>query len=113
MPQRLGCGCAAWAPCPCCCGAACCAGLAGVDAGGAVTLRCAPTERPPPRRFASASVATIAPATSAMQSPINHLPIVCTLLEVMLSKAHAAMDGHDSRGEIEYFDLRKPRLFHH
>src|SRR5260221_14530283 len=55
----------------CIIGAACGAALAG----GGVTLRCVPTERPPPRRLASASVATKLAPMIAMQIPSNHLAI--------------------------------------
>src|SRR2546425_583583 len=64
-------------------------------AGAGVTLRCAPTERPPPRRAASASVATSVAPVIAIQIPSNHLPIKET------SGVHAI--------KIECRDARPPR----
>src|SRR5882724_3621413 len=102
IPQRLPCcaGCACGADCW---GAACCAGLAGAG----VTLRCAPTERPPPSRLASASVATRLAPASTTHSPSNHLRIKAYLQLPMLSKADAAMHRRHACGKIEDFDLRE------
>src|SRR3954463_12744211 len=104
MPQRL--GCRACAPCGLCCGAACCcAGFAGVDAGGAVTLRCAPTERPPPRRAASASAATtIAPSINA-DSMNSHFFIADPPERPMLSNPDPSVDRHHAGGEVEHLDV--------
>src|SRR3954470_15623080 len=61
----------AWFCCGCCGAACCCAGLLG-----GVTLRCTPLERAPPRRAASASLATRAPPSSAAQRPSIHLVVI-------------------------------------
>src|SRR5437016_11791826 len=108
MPQRLPC-CAGCAGCAGLGAACCCAGFAGAG----VTLRCAPTERPPPRRAASASVATSVALVIAMQIPSNHLPIMETSNSTMLSKSNTAMHGDHAGGEVEYFDLREARLLEH
>src|SRR6185503_11764494 len=102
---------------PCCAGAACCcccAGLAGVAAGGVVTLRCVPTERPPPRRFAaSASVAnTIAPSIRA-ESRETSFFIGRILQAPMLSNPEPPVHRNDPGGEIEHFDAVEPRRAHH
>src|SRR5207248_2139358 len=88
---------------------ACCAGFAGAG----VTLRCAPTERPPPSRLASASFATRLAPASTTHIPSNHLRIKAYLQLLMLSKADAAMHGNDPCGEVEYFDFGEARRLEH
>src|SRR5262245_49821174 len=72
-PQRLPVDAGAVCCCPCCCPcvACCCAGFAGAE----VTLRCVPTLLPPPRRRASASVATMAPPSKKIPIANSHLLI--------------------------------------
>src|SRR5437016_5997557 len=108
MPQRLPC-CAGCAGCAGLGAACCCAGFAGAG----VTLRCAPTERPPPSRLASASVATTLAPASTTHIPSNHLRIKAYLQVPMLSKADAAMHGDHACGEVEDFYLGEARCLHH
>src|SRR5436190_8683843 len=112
MPQRLGCGCGAACGFACCGAACCCAGFAGVEAGGAVTLRCAPTKRRPPIRRASASVATSATPQIRTENLSNHLGMTTSSVP-MLSKPDAAMDGDDAGGEVIDLHLAEATRFHH
>src|SRR5687768_183216 len=99
---------------PCCAGAACWAGFAGVCAGGAVTLRCAPRLRPPPMRRASTSVATSAPPSARIPLKRSHLPIGSTSEPVIvLSNADPSVDCNHAGRKVKHFDLRQAGLAHH
>src|SRR5687767_688943 len=104
---------AAGAACPgfcCCAGAAC---FAGVCAGGAVTLRCVPTLRPPPMRRASASGTTSAPPRRMMPAAINHFVMLRTSRSTMLSKTHASMDRDHAGRKVKDFHLAESCLAQH
>src|SRR5687768_8970653 len=103
-------GAACW---PCCPDAVCCAGLAGVCAGGAVTLRCVPTLRPPPMRRASASGTTSAPPRRMMPAAINHFVMLRTSESTMLSKTHASMYRDHAGRKVKDFHLAESFLAQH
>src|SRR6185436_921131 len=90
------------------CAAFCCwegAAFAGACAGGAVTLRWAPTVRPPPIRRASASGTARTLPSRMIPSAINHFVMLHTSRPTMLSKTPAAMDRDHAGRKVENFDL--------
>src|SRR5439155_25373485 len=86
-----------------------CAGFRGAG----VPLPWVPTERPPPSRLASASVATRLAPASSKHMPSNRLPIRAYRQLLMLSKADAAMHRHHACGKVEDFDLGEASRLHH
>src|SRR6266571_2344164 len=94
-------GCGAVAGC-CCVGGVACFGVA-------VTWRWAPMLRPPPSLAASTSSARmLAPKTSVNKETVNFF-----MVSLRDSEFITPMQGHDTRTQVEIFDLLEPRPFQH
>src|SRR3990170_1814879 len=77
-------------------------------------LRCAPIDRPPPMRAASASGTISAAPSSAATTAMTNLFMTLLFEDVgILPQFPAAMQCDHPRGQIEIFDLLQAGLFQH